>query len=359
MNYRLLLPIIAAGLLAGAAVSAASHPVGSIIDEITPPLMEEWKVPGVSVALIEDFRVTWTGQYGVKTATDPRPVTAETIFEAASMSKPAYAYVVMHLVKEGIVDLDTPLVEYLGRDYLEDEPLHRKMTARMVLSHTTGFPNWRPGGRRGGGPIPVYFEPGSQFRYSGEGFLFLQTALEELTGMSAEERARKYLFEPLGMKTSSYVWREDFAGKAAAGHTEAGEIPERARSLYRTPNTAFTLYTTPSDYALFLIEMMQPATSRLGEDLHRSMLARISTANTRSPIQRGAEPSEADVFFGLGWRIEALPSGDRFCHSGSNGTGFRCYSEFNPETGQGIVIMTNSASGLHVWQGIMRAVGQP
>src|SRR5699024_337602 len=124
-------------------------------------------------------------------------------------------------------------------------------------SHTSGFPNWRSGGWRSGGPIPVHFEPGSDFRYSGEGFLFLQQVVEKLTGIPTEEFIQDRLIEPLGMNSSSYVWQQGYDSLAAAGHTTEGHIPERERRLYETPNTAFTLYTTPYDYSLFLLEMMR------------------------------------------------------------------------------------------------------
>lgn len=269
----------------------------------------------------------------------------------------------MKLVEQGIFDLDTPLVEYLGRLYLEGEPLHQQITARMVLSHTTGFPNWRQGGRRSEEPVEVRFEPGTGFGYSGEGFWFLQRTIEHLTGLSTEELTREYLLDPLGMRQSSYVWMDEYESTAAAGHTAEGEIPGRARSIYTEANTAFSIYTTPAEYARFFIEMMRPRGNNgsylVGASLREAMYERVTRVPNRLPVQRGLAEPVGEVYFGLGWRIDDLSSGDRYLHSGSNRTGFRCFSEFDPRTGNGIVIMTNSASGLHVWEGIMRSVGQP
>ncbi|MFN7141390.1 MAG: cyanophycinase, partial [Limisphaerales bacterium] len=179
----------------------------AVCNAVVPELMQKWKVPGVSIAAIRNHKLSWTGQYGIKTVGKTEKVEATTIFEAASMSKPVFAYVVLQLAQEGLLDLDQPLVEILGKPYIETDDRHKRITARMVLTHTSGFPNWRPGGSRSNGPIPIHFEPGTQMRYSGEGFLFLQRAVEKLTGMPLNDLVQQRLFQPLGMTNSSYVWR--------------------------------------------------------------------------------------------------------------------------------------------------------
>jgi len=316
--------------------------VAELLDLLTPRLMLAWNVPGVSIAVIENHEIVSLRQFGIKTHGKSDKVTADTVFEAASMSKPFYAYAIMQLVQEGLLDLDVPLVHYLGRPYIDNDARHEKVTARMVLSHTAGFPNWRPGGRSGGGPLPMHFEPGTAMRYSGEGFWFLQTAVEELMGISTDQLTRQRLIEPLRMTRSSYVWKDEYAKLAAAGHTEEGHL-RASRSLYRSANTAFTLYTTPEDYARYLLEMMNPdrsASHSVKADLLKEMLTRPSDLSN----------------FALGWNVRPLPGGTRYSHSGTNRTGFRCYSEFDPSTGDGIVIMTNSTSGNHLWNGLMRLV---
>ncbi len=333
----------------------------ALIDAVTPRLMLARDVPGVSVALVRRGEISWLGQYGVTQHDQDEKVGPETVFEAASMSKPFFAYMVLQLVEEGAFDLDTPLVEYFGGPYIDDDHRHEQMTGRMVLSHSGGFPNWRPGGRSGGGPIPVRFDPGTGFTYSGEGFWFIQRSIENMTGQSLAEMSRERLLDPLGMSRSSYVWLDEYDKIASAGHTAGGLIPERNRPIYRSGNSAFSLYTTPEDYAKFLIEMMnrdRSATHSISIDSLRKMLTPITLAEGRSPIERSFDENEGEVHFGLGWRVEKVPSGTRYLHSGSNRAGFRCYSEFNPATGNGIVIMTNSAGGQHVWQELMRHVGE-
>ncbi|MBA4148221.1 MAG: cyanophycinase [Verrucomicrobia bacterium] len=341
-------------------VSFERKSVPEICESLTPQLMAAWNVPGVSIAVVRNHKLAWLGQYGIKTHGQTDQVNANTVFEAASMSKPVFAYVALQLVQEGLLDLDTPLVEILGRPYITDEPLHKRITARMVLTHTTGFPNWRPGGWRRDGPLPVHFEPGTQERYSGEGFLFLQRAVEKLTGLPTEELMQKRLLEPLGMTNSSYVWRDSYDSMAASGHTSEGRIPERERSIYRTANSAFTLYTTPADYALFLIEMMRKDRSGKHSLNAKTLDAMLTVSSNSKGNDAESLPNEegGKARFGLGWRVEMRENGKRVYHSGSNGTGFRCYADFHPPTGNGIVIMANGVNGNKLWADLIAHAGE-
>jgi len=310
-----------------------------VLADLTPRLMIALNVPGVSISLVEEHELSWLGQFGVKTSDGTERVDAGTVFEAASMSKPAYAYPFLALVENGSMELDVPLVEYLGGDYIEGEELHRLITARMVLTHTTGFPNWRREGE-----LTVGFRPGTDVRYSGEGFQFLQTAVEQVSGMHMEEFSQAYLLRPLGMTSSSFVWQPEYERTYATGHTAAGE--PRERRPYTEPNSAYTLYTTPRDYAQILLEVMRAdrsAPHSLGAPIIDEML---------SPHELPGGESRP-----LGWRMQRHPTGERFSHSGSNSTGFQCYSEFAPASGNGIVIMTNSSSGGPLWRALMQEIG--
>ncbi|MCC5833294.1 MAG: beta-lactamase family protein [Opitutales bacterium] len=329
------------------------------IDRLVPDLMEKWQIPGISIALIESGEIAWTGSYGIKQTGNPAPVSEDTVFEAASMSKPFFAYLVMQLVEAGLLELDRPLVEYYEADYMDD-PRHRKMTARMVLSHKGGFPNWRPGGRRGGQPLPLLFEPGSDYTYSGEGYWYLQRVVEKLTGSTLETLSQQKLKIPLSMLNSSFVWQDSFATQAAGGHSADDAKPILPRRIYENGNAAFTLYTTGSDYARFIVEMMKHDRSRgglLSPEGRDLMLQPETQVKNRDPIARSDQEGQGEVYFGLGWRIDKVAGALHFCHSGSNRTGFRCYSEFNPETQRGIVVLTNSAGGHRLWQTLIREIG--
>ncbi len=331
------------------------------LDTLVPPLMVKYSVPGVSIVGLEHRRIAWERQYGVCRAGRPDLVNAGTIFEAASMSKLPAAYLAMKLVEQGRLDLNRPLYEYLDHPYLTNEPLHLKITARMVLTHTTGFPNWRKGGWRGGGALHVLCEPGTKFTYSGEGFTYLQWVIEHITGEPFEHRVKKDLFEPLGMTASSYTWREEFEKTASAGHDAKGSVLLN-RTLYRQANAAFSLYCPPMDYALFLEEMLRndrSAAQSISVKTTEEMLTPAIKAEGRNPIQHRGGPRGESAWYGLGWAIDTSASGKRIYHSGSNGTGFRCYCEFDPKRESGMVIMTNAGGGADLWRELVAMVGEP
>ncbi|MHC4180481.1 MAG: serine hydrolase domain-containing protein [Planctomycetota bacterium] len=340
---------------------ARSDSTAATLDELVPELMAKLHVPGVSIVGIEDRRIAWERQYGVRRAGSTEKVDRDTVFEACSMSKLPLAYLALKLVERGKLDLNKPLVEYLDKPYLADQPLHKRITTRMVLSHTTGFPNWRDGGWRRGGPLPVLFEPGTRFGYSGEGFLYLQRVIEHLTGAPFEEYIKDELFEPLKITISSYVWRDCYEKLAAAGHDSQGQVKPKRR-LYRRANAGYSLYCTPHEYAKFLVEILKEDRTAAHSLSTRSvdlMLTRTTEATGRKPIKRSGETMSDTVHWGLGWAINRTAAGDRVYHSGSNGTGFRCYCEFDRARGTGIVIMTNAVSGRELWEHVIAAVAPP
>jgi len=331
------------------------------LDQLVPELMTEYHVPGVSIAVIEDRQIAWDRQFGVRRAGGTDKVDRETVFEACSMSKTPLAYLALKLVEQGKLDLDKPLAEYLDEPYLPDEPLHKRITARMVVSHTSGFPNWRDGGWRSGGPLPVQFEPGTKFGYSGEGFLYLQRVVEHITGAPWEEYVQQKLFQPLGITISSYVWEDRYDKLAAAGHDRDGKVKGN-RSLFRHANAGYSLYCTPLEYAKYLVEIVKEdrsAKHSLSADSIDAMLTRTTEATGREPIIRSGKTVCDTVWWGLGWAINETASGDRIYHGGSNGTGFRCYCEFDRKQGRGIVIMTNAIRGKDLWQRVIAAVADP
>jgi len=349
------------GRAADARASSRSSPIPAKLDSMVPRLMATYHVPGVSIVGIENRRITWERHYGVRAADRPEKVDRGTVFEACSMTKTPFAYVVLKLVERGKLELDRPLVACLDKPYLTDEPLHERITARMVLSHTTGFPNWRKGGWRKGGKLPVRFEPGTKFGYSGEGFLYLQRVVEQITGTPVEAYMKRELFGPLGMTISSYVWEDRYEDLAAAGHDAKGKVKPN-RSLFRQANAGYSLYCTAYEYAKFLVEILRDDRSARHSLRARSidaMLTPTTQATGRKPIVRSGKTTSKVTYYGLGWAIDKTASGHRAYHGGSNGTGFRCYCEFDRKRGTGIVIMTNALSGARLWHRVIGAVGAP
>jgi CubicO group peptidase (beta-lactamase class C family) len=310
------------------------------------------------MAGIENRRVAWLRQYGVREAGSNERVDRDTVFEACSMSKTPAAYLTLKLVEQDKLDLDRPLVEYLDEPYLSDEPLHKKITARMVLSHTTGFPNWRKGGWRGGGPLPVEFEPGSKFGYSGEGFLYLQRVIERVTATPFEEYVQRELLRPVGMTISSYTWQDRYETLAAAGHDKEGKV-KRNRRGFQEANAGYSLYCTPYEYALYVVEILsrdRSADHSLNSGSIAAMLTPTTEATGRKPVERIGKTVSETVHWGLGWAINKTELGDRIYHTGTNGTGFRCYCEFDLRSGNGLVIMTNGLGGNELWEGVVAAI---
>lgn len=345
----------------GRLAAAAAPALPDALDALVPALMAKHHVPGVSIAGLADRRLAWTRQYGVRRAGAREPVTPDTLFEAASMSKPVGAYAALKLVEQGRLDLDRPLHEYLGRPYVPEAPLHLQITARMALSHTTGFPNWRAGGWRQGGPLPVNAPPGTKFTYSGEGYTYLQRVIEHLTGEPFEPYLLRTLLTPLGITTGGFSWRESFAQIAATGHNDRGE-PMATRELFREANTAYSFYCSPTEYARFITEMLQ-LDRNAPHSLRSAGVAAMLTPTTETtgpkPLVRrdGSRPTSS--YYGLGWALDLTPGGKRARHSGANGTGFRCYSEFYPDRGTGLVIMTNAVGGAALWREVIEQVGEP
>ena len=331
--------------------------IAALIDTLTPRLMRETHVPGVSVALIQKKSVVWSHQYGVANVMNGQAVTESTMFEACSMSKPVLAVMALRLVEQKKLDFDRPLVQYLDLPSLRGQPGYERITARMALSHTSGLPNWRRGGDERDGPLPVNFPPGSHFGYSGEAIYYLQQVIEKITGEPIEILARRELFAPLGLRHISFTWNEDIAGLIAGGHAADGKY--NTTTTYTHANAAYTLYTSAADYARFIIALMNPG-SRAGVLTPRStaaMLAHQVPVSAREPIERPGRARATAVYWGLGWAINTTGQGDIIHHGGSNGSGFRCFSQFNPATGSGIVIMTNGASGTDVWIRLISRIG--
>ena len=278
-------------------------------------LIKKYDIPGLSLALIIDNKIT-TFEFGVKNSISREPVTASTVFEGASLSKPLIAYAALILCESGLLELDRPLITYLPSPE-SDDPFLPAVTLRHILSHTAGFPtaNLKPGEL-----LKLEFYPGERFAYSGESFCFLGKVIEQVTGSSLASYMQSQVFKPLKMNNSSFVWKETYAAQAASPHDQKSHPTEKWKPTKAI--ASFSLHTTASDFAKFMI-----AARRFPE------MAKIQFQINK------------EIGWGLGWGIEITPEGKSFWHSGDNGT-FQCLAFQNQELG--IVIMTNSANGLKI-----------
>lgn len=333
--------------------------VVKMIETLTPQLMKELKVPGVSITLIINKEIVVSKYYGYADENLKSVVNDKTIFEACSMSKPVFTYLVLKLVEQGKLNLDNPLYNYLPEKFIcEDEDYPKQITARMILSHTSGLPNWRKGSEENESPLPVYFKPGTKFQYSGEGIYYLQKVVEHITNETLEDLAKENLFDKLGLTSTSFIWNEKLEKQIATGHNVEGQCNQRIK--YMHGNAAYTLYTTSDEYAKFLIEVMSPKNQidfSLSDLLIKEMLTHQIRVDTREVIDRPGRNLGLQGFRGLGWAIDSTITGDVIYHSGANQTGFRCYSQFNMNDGSGIVIMTNGENGSELWQRLIKVIG--
>jgi CubicO group peptidase (beta-lactamase class C family) len=304
-----------------------------------PQLLEKSDVPGMSIALIRDGRVVWSAGFGVSNAVTRKPVTTNTIFEAASLSKPVFAYAVLRLVDEGKLNLDTPLNRYLGNNYdvVNDDRINL-ITARRVLSHTSGFPNWRD--NDGTKTLLIHFNPGEKWSYSGEGMVYLSKVVEKITGMRFEAFMQKYALQPLEMTASSYIWRNRFDSLKAYRHDELGALNGRNQpadgkedTLHDNGNAAASLQTTPGDYAKFIIAIMNG--TGLKKATWREMLTPQARVDAKYP----------QIAWGLGVGLETMPEGTYLWHWGDNGYAKAYVTAFLPNK-SAVVYFADGANGL-------------
>jgi CubicO group peptidase (beta-lactamase class C family) len=315
----------------------ATPPLSAMIEQIQtelPLMMEQACVPGLGLALIRDGQIVWQAAFGVKQADTLEVLTTETIFQAASLSKPLFAYSVLRLVDQDILDLDRSLIEYLPATFVSTDPLLKQITARIVLCHLTGWPNWREDGQ----PLIRSTAPGARFSYSGEGFGYLQEVIEHITNQPLEQFMQQTVFVPLGMPRSTYAWTIPEV-TVASSHDSLG----KPSTPFRTPGShaAASLQTTPFEYARFMCAMLA------SETIPHPLSAACQQEMLRPQVE--LEPA---IAWGLGWGLQHTEDGWAFWHSGDN-PGFKNLALAYPEARIGLVIMTNSDGGTKLWEPLL------
>ncbi|HEY6401836.1 MAG TPA: serine hydrolase, partial [Blastocatellia bacterium] len=324
----------------------------SRLETIIPPLMKEGDVPGMAVALVRNGELAWQRGFGVKSVKTNEPVGDDTVFEAASLSKPVFAYAVLKLVDADKFDLDKPLNQYLPGNYdVGDDPRLGQITARRVLSHTTGFPNWRSGA------LKIHFTPGDRFSYSGEGFVYLSKVVEHVTGEKFNDFMKRTVFEPLGMTSSSYVWQESYDALKVFSHNTRGEAGSQKKLPPGAANAAASLHTTARDYGRFVAAMLKGM--GLKPETRRLMLTPQSQSREggATTINRPQAKPFSEVFWGLGWGLQTTRDGLSFFHWGDNGDNKAYIVAFDKEK-MGVVVFANSVYGLSIVREIVaEAVG--
>jgi CubicO group peptidase (beta-lactamase class C family) len=374
---------MAAMPLIGSSQSNSSKSTQGVISdefiERLPALMKWGNVPGVAVAVIRDGKLAWSRGFGVKKYGEPGAVESSTLFGAASLSKPVFTYAVLRMREEKLIDLDRPLWNYLPNPDLPDVEQSKQITARHVLSHSSGLQNWR---FQKTDKLEFAFKPGERFGYSGEGFYYLQRVLENVTGRGFEEYMRERVLKPLGMMSSTYLWIPDNESRIAWGHNgrmvpsqmfnaQAGkrmidiatewkkpvetwkyDDVVRANAIinkdappfpnFFLPNTAGSLVTSVDDYTRFMLRLMDGAKKdglELPETARKEMLSPQTKINDA-------------LSWGIGIGLEQLNGRILFWHWGDNGT-YKAFMMGDPSRRSGVVVFTNGSNGHKVWRTVV------
>jgi CubicO group peptidase (beta-lactamase class C family) len=313
--------------------------------------MKHYKVPGVSIAFVDQEALVWQKGFGVMEAGGEMPVTGETIFQAASISKAVTGMLALNLVESGLLDLDADVNEVLRSWKVPNSKhtLERKVTLRGLLSHTTGMGVRGYTGYLAGKPLPtllqildgkppafprpvrVVQEPGKEFKYSSGGYLVAQQMIEDATGKTLVALAKDIVFDKLGMANSTFasILPQESQPRAATAHRRTGETVPGKWHTY-PEQAAASLWTTPSDLALLIVEVFKSLKNQsnlvLSAEMTRQMLVPQMSLG------------------GLGFNVVIKDDMTRFGHPGWN-EGFHSIILGCPETGQGLVWMTNGENG--------------
>jgi CubicO group peptidase (beta-lactamase class C family) len=382
----LLLPVSAAPAASAPPLDAKATAVERgllptlMVEGVTPwtlaERMRHYQVPGVSIALVQDGRIAWARGYGVLDVATKAPVTPQTLFQAASLSKPVTAMAVLRLADQGRLSLTAPVNSQLKSWRLPDGPFTNGVTLGRILSHTAGlsvggFTGYPPGavlptlvetlnGRppANNKPVRVDVEPGTSFHYSGGGYEVLQQLLVDVTGTPFAALMQAAVLGPAGMESSFFQQPPgaELAARAASGYTVDGAALPGKWHVY--PELAAAgLWTTPSDLARFILAVQQSQAGTPGALLSKDMAARMLTAATA--------PAAGDLGLpvgnGMGLFVEHRGRGtfDHVSMEGATGSdGFRALLVASIAGGYGLVVMTNGDGGSKLAEEILRGAAE-
>lgn len=297
------------------------------LDRFIEERMEALKVPGVSIVIVRDGKITYRGAFGVKNTLTGEKITNSTLFEAASLSKPFFAYFVMLQVQKGLIELDEPLYQYHPNKHLLIDSRHKQITARMLLTHTSGLVNWR---KNAGDELEVLFTPGTQFQYSGEGYEYLRRVLQELLKVDddgLQAIVEKEVVEAVGANFMKYTWNDEILSRKAFGHRNGSPTDNYKHDM--NFGASYSLNTSAEDYAKFLIALMWP------QAVNREVVDEFLAIQYQMPSEVG------EMHRSLGFPVKKTEKGMRYYHSGNNGD-FRAYCHFYKDKGYGIIMFGNS-----------------
>ena len=346
-----------AAAAAAAAPDATRSDVAASIGRAVPHLLRRYHTAGAAVALVDHGQVVWTHGYGEADRAARTPVRPDTVFEVGSVSKTVSAWGVLRLAQEGKVDLDAPVGRYLHGWQLPPSRFDAgQVTVRRLLSHTAGtsvqgYDGYPVGSTRptleeslaghGAPPVRLVDEPGARFQYSGGGYAVLQLLIQEVSEEPFADYMREHVLLPLGMTDSGYEWTADLQAHTASGY---------AAGMRRLPTRVFAaqapdgLFTTAPDLGRFLAA---------AADGGRGVVApaMIASALRPAPHTAQADTLSPRSAYGLGMFLEPAGRASVAYHPGVV-PGWAALYVLRADRGEGVVVLTNTDTGIHVASGI-------
>ena len=324
--------------LSGREITAAA------MDEYLRAQMDSLGVLGLSIAIINDARIVYHRALGVTNVDTNEKVTDETLFDAGSMSKTPFAFLVMKMVEKGILNLDQPLYTYLPYPDIAYDNRYKLITARMVLCHTSGFVNWRFMNKDN--KLELKFTPGTSFGYSGEGYEYLANVVAHLNNIpknGLQDLFEKEVAGPLGMQHTYYTWNDYVEKHRATGHVDGKVVIAPWGTSAKNPNffAAFSLQSEAMSYANFLIAMIKE------EGLKKTLFDEMLKVQVVFPtyLHNKDAPRADSSSWCLGIQKQHSEFGDEYLH-GNNNWNFTGSFMFNQQQKFGYVFFTNCNKGM-------------
>ncbi|WP_298541723.1 serine hydrolase domain-containing protein [uncultured Aquimarina sp.] len=313
------------------------------LDTFISTKMAEYKIPGISIAIINEGKVVYNKTQGYANAEEKSPITEQTIFEGASISKPVFGFFVMTFVEEGILDLDKPLYEYMEYPDIAHDERYKKITTRMALCHQTGFQNWREDDEDN--ILKIQFEPGTDYFYSGEGYQYITQVLKHILntddkGLEAEFQKR--IGKPIGLEHTVYV-QDDYTRKHKAEPYDENNnwVDWKNNYWFKKENNIFSapasLHSESIDFSKWMIAVMNE------EILSEESYTELLKPHSKVPYD------EFDVRYTLGFTNIQIPFTNIYCHGGNN-IGFTSWFLLDTEKDWGYILFTNSEYGEQLGQ---------
>jgi CubicO group peptidase (beta-lactamase class C family) len=335
---------------------------GAEVDATVTRLLKAAEVTGAGIAIFSQGKIAYLKAYGFRDKEKNLPLTVDSIMSAASFSKVVFAYMVLQLVDEGVLDLDKPIYGYLPKplpEYpnyadLANDPRYRLITARMLLDHTSGFANWR--WMEDDHKLRIHFIPGSRFAYSGEGIDLLQLVVETITKTPLEELMQQHVFQPFGMTRTSMLWQDRFESDYANGYDEYGRSVGAHR--WKRADAAGSMQTTIGDFARFIQAVME-GKGLNGKTREQMFGPQIQITSKHEFPSLNEETTDENklirLSYGLAWGLYWTPYGKAFFKEGHD-DGWRNYTVVFDKPKSGIVIMTNSGNGEGIFKELLETL---